>query len=137
MQLEHALTISERLLDQAEWTSERRRTVRTTEAGIVAFALLVITGVAGLDQAAGGTRLTIVAVIVFLLGISVATMIYLVLEIPLRERAARDARVLVETVGLIRELLPLVARSEEWDELQTDLFRSRLSRFPIGPGDIK
>lgn len=137
VQLGHALAITERLLEQTEKTSERRRIVRITETSVLGLVALVITGWVGLDQSAGWVRLISVSLIWLLLGVSLAAAIHLVLEIPLRKRSDRDARALVEVAGLVRELMPLVARHEKWNELQMDLFKARLSRFPIGPTRLR
>jgi hypothetical protein len=137
VQLGHALAIAERLLEQTERTSERRRIVRITETSVLGLVALVITGWVGLDQSAGWVRLISVSLVWLLLGVSLAAAIHLVLEIPLRKRSDRDARALVEVAGLVRELMPLVARHEKWNELQMDLFKARLSRFPIGPVGLR
>lgn len=137
IELEHALEIAEKLLYRTERTSERCRIMRSAEAGVVGLALFAITGWVGLDRYAGWERLTSVSLIGVVISFSVATVIYLVLEVPLRKRIARDARAVVEMVGLVRDLMPLVARHEKWNELQRNLFRSRLSRFPIGQVGIR
>jgi hypothetical protein len=137
MQLDHALQIAERLLEQAERTSGRCRVLRVTEVGVVGLVLFVLTGWAGLDRFAGWVRLTTVSVIGILLGVCVAAVVYVVLEIPLRRRLARDSRAVIGISELVRELMPLVARHEKWNELRTDLFKTRLSRFPIGPKGIR
>lgn len=136
VQLEDALRIAERFLDQAERTSDRRRVVRSTEAGVVGLAIFVTTSIAALDRFTGVGRLTFVWVIGILLGVAVTVFIYFVQEIPLQKRVARDAKAAVDIVEIVRELLPIVSRHEGWSELQTEMVRSRLSRFPIGPGGI-
>jgi hypothetical protein len=136
-ELDNTLTIAERLLEQADRGSERCRVVRIVEFGVVGLAIFVITGWDGLDRLAGWPRLTAVSLIGAAIGASLAALIYLLLESPLRRRLARDTRAAVQISQLIRELLPLVAREENWNELQLDVFKSRLSRFPIDPRGIR
>lgn len=136
-QLNQAIAMAEGLLDRAERTATQCRILRAAEVGITALAIFTVTGWIGLSRFIGGTRLTIVSVIGVLIGIFVATTIFLLVEVPLRKRLARDSRAIVEIVGLVQELKHLVAGYEEWSELQSDLFDLRVSRFPIGPGGIR
>lgn len=137
MELDQTLTIAERLLEQVDRVSERRRVVRIVEIGVVGLTIIVITGWDGLDRLAGWPRLTAVSLIGAAVGACVALLTYVLLESPLRRRLARDTRAAVQISQLIRELLPLVAREENWKELQLDVFKSRLSRFPINPQGIR
>jgi hypothetical protein len=135
--LDQALTIAERLLEQADRTSEHRRVVRIVEIGVAGLTVFVITAWDGLDRLAGWPRLTAVSLIGAAIGASLAALIYLLLDNPLRRRLARDTRAAVAISQLIRGLLPMVARTEKWNELQMDVFKSRLSRFPIDPRGVR
>lgn len=136
-QLDHVLDVMESLLERAERATTRCRVLRATEVSVVALAVFVLTGWVGLSHDIGGVRLAIVSVIGLLVSVFIATAIYFLVEAPLRVRLARDARAIVGVVGLVRELMPLVAQHEEWNELQMHLMSSRVSRFPIGPSGIR
>jgi hypothetical protein len=135
VQLEDALQVAERLLNQAERAAERRRAARSLEAGVFGFSVLAVASIAIADRLVYW-RLTTIVVVGVLVGYFVAIVIRNVQEVPLRKRIDRDARAAVDIVEIARELLPIVARQEGWSDLQTELFRSRLSRFPIGPGGV-
>jgi hypothetical protein len=138
--LDEALTIAEKLLDQAERTTERCRLLYIAAVGVTALVAFALTGLVELSRFTGGVRLWAVWVIGILgaaAGLLTAFLIRVAVEAPLRKRAARDAKAAVEVVGLLRELMSLVADHERWSELQLLSFRTRVSRFPIGPGGIR
>jgi hypothetical protein len=136
-QLDHVLDVTEILLERAEQAATWCRALRATEVGVVALAVFVLTGWVGLSHDIGGARLVIVSVIGLLVSVFVSAAIYFLVEAPIRVRITRDATAIVDVVGLVRELMPLVAQHEKWNELQTHLMSSRLSRFPIGPKGIR
>src|ERR1022692_2130588 len=118
--LDEALTLAEGLLDRAERTTERCRLLYTSAVGVVALVAFTCAGLAELSRFAEGARLWVVwitGVLGAAVGLFVATWIRLALEAPLRRQAARDARAAVQVVGLLRELMPLVADHEGWSQL--------------------
>jgi hypothetical protein len=136
-QLNRVLAIAEGLLDRAERTAVQCHALRVAEVGVVALAIFVLAGWVGLSQFVGEVHLTVVSIIGVLVSASVAAVIYFLLEAPLRKQLMRDAKVIVEIVGLVQELSPLVARHEEWNELLVQSFNSRVSRIPIWSGGVQ
>ncbi len=138
--LDEALRIAEGLLDQAERTMERCRLLYMSAVGVVALVAFTCAGLAELSKFAGGGRLWvawITGILGAVIGLFAAIRIRMALEAPLRSRAARDAAAAVQVVGLLRELMPLIAEHEGWSQLQLLSFSSRVSRFPIGSGGIR
>jgi hypothetical protein len=136
-QLDQALVSAEMLLDRAEQTSERCRRMRIAEVGVVALAVFTLAIWAGFATSVSGVRLTIVLIISIAASLCAAGTIRFLGLVPLRKRLARDARSIVDAIGLIRELWPLVADHEKWNELQVQMFTARVSRFPVGPKGIR
>jgi hypothetical protein len=136
-QLNEALTIAETLLYRTERASERYHRMRVAQVGVVALAVFTLAGWAGFDRSVEGIRLIAALIIGVAAGVCVAGAIHFVAGVPLRKRLARDARSIVDSVGLIRELWPLVADHEKWNELQVQVFKSRVARFPVGPKGIR
>ncbi|GIG92214.1 hypothetical protein [Plantactinospora endophytica] len=53
---------------------------------------------------------------------------------PLRDVVRRDERCAAATVSLLREMLPFVAREEQWTLFRTERAKLRFGRFPIRGG---
>ena len=87
-------------------------------------------------QLADGSRLSgaIFAVLPYLpLLVILASMGYGfgVVSLDLRRRQMYEAELMVELSRNVRELLPAIAKRNEWTELKLNSMRARLSRFPI------
>ncbi|MGC4846391.1 hypothetical protein ACLQ3F_04095 [Micromonospora sp. DT15] len=52
---------------------------------------------------------------------------------PLNAEIYRDEKVMAGMVNILRELLPLIAKNEQWLELRVTETRMRIGRFPIEP----
>lgn len=59
------------------------------------------------------------------------------LVVRLRRQVWRDELIMVDLVGMQRELLPLLARDERWRSAQVFLVQKRMERFPIEPEQAK
>jgi len=56
---------------------------------------------------------------------------------PLARRVARDERAMIEIIGVLRELMGVVAEEEKWSASRQQLAKTRIARFPIGPRGLR
>jgi hypothetical protein len=129
-QFGYALDVTETLKEQADRAQEKADRLLTVELGIIAIAIAIITVVFALSP--GIIRPVIVLIIVGAVGLTLAVAIHIVVRVPLRNQAERDNQAVVDIVSLLREVLPLVADVEKWNETEMRLAKVRLSRLPIG-----
>lgn len=132
-EFEEALDRAEALLRQADdWRLVIAR-YRVVDMLVKAVAGLFIVALLLLDAVDPSIRL--VAALIVVAGSAVATLtIDARMSGPLRALVRRDEQYAAEVINLLRELLPFVARDEQWSRFQTEQVRLRFERFPIRGG---
>ena len=127
-----ALERAESLLQEADRARDRFRILRAAQVMLpltITVALAIAIGVSGVHLGRAVTTTLITWVIAALLDAT----IYVALVLPVRRRVGRDERVMLEIVGMLRELLMSVAEDEKWSASRLRLAKARIARFPIGP----
>lgn len=126
-----ALVVCEELLDGSE---RRTRWLHASRVGQLSAALL---GLGAACVLLGGQRpggwlggLAVVLAAGFAIGVPVVAQI--LLAAPLHEQIVRDRTIMVDTVNVLRELLPMIVEAERWGITQQRFVQSRIQRFPIG-----
>ena len=127
-----ALTVAEQLLANVEHLHERMQLWRIAQwaTGLVPLIFFLVTLSPGRLPSSGrlaalsaGIAIAIVILIVVVQRLAIAT---------LRKRVERDGRNIVELVGALREVMPMISESGRWSPTEIRVARTRLSRFPIG-----
>jgi len=104
------------------------RYLAMTALGWAASAVAVAVGFAGSSEA---TSIATVSAIAVLANLALSFFVRELLVRPLRESVDRDERSALETINLLRELLPLLSRQERWHRFRTEQARVRIARFGI------
>lgn len=122
-----ALVAAETLLDAGERRNHWLHIVRVGQlsaalAGLVTVCVLV----AGEQQA----WLAVVLASGFAVGVPAAAEVLLAQS--LRGQIARDTAAMVDTISVLRELLPTIVEDEQWGATQQQFVQTRIQRFPIG-----
>lgn len=126
-----ALAVCESLLEAGE---RRTRWLHTVRIGQVGAALLGLSAVSILLGGNGGWFGGLAVLLVAGLAIGVPGTAQFLLVAPLREQIARDETTMVDTINVLRELMPMIAEAERWGVTQRQLIEARIRRFPIGRG---
>lgn len=122
--LEHA----ERMLESFDRAAREMRALRAVQVAVVVAALLVAALVAASsDAVAARIGLALVPVVVAVLAVS---SLEALVNVARRQRE-RDLSGLVQISRVARDLLSVVAKTEEWSELTHLTMRARIARFPI------
>jgi len=132
-EFEDALYQAEVLLRQADgWRTSinRYRAVSALGWGVSVIVLILVLAV---GSASVVVDLTVVTAIVVANAVLTSTLQTVLIK-PLQAALARDERCAINTVGLLRELLPFIARAERWSLFHTERARFRIGRFPIEGG---
>jgi hypothetical protein len=108
--------------------------VLAAEIGVITIAAAVIVIVFGLT--ASVIRPVIGLIVLTFLGVLTAATMHVSLRAPFRIQAERDNQAAIDIISLLREVLPLVADVENWNDTEVRLADARLSRFSIGTGGI-
>lgn len=127
-EFESALGRAELLLAQADESRRRIGLYYAAVAGAWTASAVVAGAVGG---ARGLAALTVTAVVVALGNAAFTWRVVTAAVAPLREAMRRDERCAAESVGLLREVLPFIARDEDWSLFRTEEATLRISRFPI------
>lgn len=127
--LESALEQAERVLDSFDRITRELRTLQLVRTGALLAGLL-----AGIVSFAATHLPVAVAILLFV----VSTIAGLAASFLLGPTATwaqlqrdRDLSSLVEISRVVRDVLPVVAKQEEWSELKRLTLRARIARFPI------
>lgn len=130
--LEAALDHAEKMLDafdRASWRVQVLLAARVTVVVLVGvasgFVFLNVTAPTQVRVAVIG----MLAAFVVLVGFGFRTAIHAV-----RRQRERDLSALVQVSRVVRDLLPVVAKQEQWSELKLLTARARIARFPISEG---
>ena len=99
-----------------------------TALGWAASAIAVALVFAGSSDAAS---IAIAATVAMLANVALSVSVRALLVRPLRKSVDRDERLAVETINLLRELLPLLSRQDRWNRFRTEQTRVRIARFGI------
>lgn len=127
--LETAMDHAERMLDSFDRTNRELRTLQVVRLATIAGALLA----AAIAVAATATG-PAAAIGLAALSLIVAAGFALWLRTPInavRRQRQRDLSGLVDLSRVVRDLLPVVAKSGHWSELKHLTMRARVARFPI------
>jgi hypothetical protein len=133
---DEALVRAEILLDHVDRGHLRARTVQSISVTLilaVTFGVALAIGANHLG-ALSAASLSLVAAVIAVLGAGCLTT--LVLH-PIAKQVRRDERAMIEIIGILRELMELVARNENWSTAHQQIARTRIARFPIGPRGIR
>jgi hypothetical protein len=131
-----ALVRAEILLDHVDRGHLRARTVQS-----IAF-ILILAVVFGVALAIGANRLgalaaatlSLAAGVIAVLGAGCLTTLVFY---PIAKQVRRDERAMIEIIGILRELVELVAQNENWSTARQQIARTRIARFPIGSHGIR
>jgi hypothetical protein len=126
-----ALERAESLLQEADRARDRFRILCAAQVMLplaITVALAIAIGVSGVHLGRAVTTTLITWGIAALLDAT----IHVALVLPVRRRVGRDERVMLEIVGMLRELLMSVAEDEKWSASRLRLAKARIARFPIG-----
>ena len=129
---EDAILAAEAFMGQAEKEAERCRILLVAEGAVVGLTIAVIALCVGVSHLVSDWRLGVVSAVVLAFGLITAAAIHRLLVFPLRKRVRRDSRAVVEIVGFLREIMPMISEREGWSETQMLVARTRIARFPIG-----
>ena len=128
--LEKALQQSERLLNEVDGGRRRIALVQAVSSALIAVVVLAL----ALPEAGSHDPIPVWAAIV---GALAAALIIAALSqrliTLLRKQVSRDELIMIDLVNMQRQLLPLLARDEDWSSVQSILAQKRLERFPIEP----
>lgn len=133
-QFDDALRVAENFLQQADCARAKAGRVLAAEAGVIAIAAALIVIVFGLTTSV--IRPVISLIVLTLPGVLTAATMHVALRAPFRIQAERDSQAAIDIISLLREVLPLVADVENWNDTEVRLADARLSRFSIGTGGI-
>ncbi|WP_349876903.1 hypothetical protein ABIH81_22705 [Micromonospora sp. HUAS YX12] len=130
-EFERLLRGAEHLLTRVDAARERLRWYEALRVVVLAVLVLVglVTAVSAADWWTGAGVAAGAAVIVAWFA---ATFRRRIVK-PLLSQIYRDEKLMVATVNMLRELLPLLSHDERWSEVRQDRSRLRLGRFPIEP----
>ncbi|MEU4792628.1 hypothetical protein ACFWRG_22475 [Micromonospora tulbaghiae] len=130
-EFERLLRGAEHLLTRVDAARERLRWYEALRA--VVLAVLVLVGlVAAVSASDWWTGAGVAAGATVIVAWFAATFRRSVVK-PLLSQIYRDEKLMVATVNMLRELLPLLSHDERWSEVRQDRSRLRLGRFPIEP----
>jgi predicted signal transduction protein with EAL and GGDEF domain len=125
--LDRWLTAAETILEVAD--RETRQVARRT-SGLFLLAATVLT-VAVAVAVRLPAPLDVTVVVIALLGTLAVVSRVLLWWSERRNDIRLRRRSTLSTVDDVREVLPIVARREQWDAARYDSVRARLARFPI------
>jgi hypothetical protein len=133
---DEALVRAETLLDLVDRGHLRARTVQS-----VSFVLILAVAF-GVTLAIGANRLGVLSAVTLSLAAAViaalgAGCLTTLVLYPIAKQVRRDERAMIEIIGILRELVELVARSENWSTARQQIARTRIARFPIGSRGIR
>ncbi|MET8067465.1 hypothetical protein [Micromonospora sp. NPDC005313] len=130
-EFERLLGGAEHLLARVDAARERLRWYEALRAVVLAVLLLVglVAAVSASDWWTGAGVAAGATVIVAWFAATFARSVVK----PLLSQIYRDEKLMVATVNMLRELLPLLSHDERWSEVRQDRSRLRLGRFPIEP----
>jgi hypothetical protein len=95
----------------------------------VAASLVVLTSVAA--TGVGLTAVLLATVVIAVTDLVLIGFVVRAVVVPLRRTAAREERCAVDTVGILREVLPVLSRDEHWSLFRVEWARLRMSQFGI------
>lgn len=127
--VEQTLGHCERLLDAVD--SGRRRVALVQAVSLAVMASVVLAIVLGTVEARGSLGAWLVAAVACAVFVATAAALSARLIAALRGQVRRDELIMVDLIGRQRELVPLLARREEWSSAQLYLTQKRLERFPV------
>jgi ABC-type transport system involved in cytochrome bd biosynthesis fused ATPase/permease subunit len=129
MDLEEALSLCEQLLREVDRGRRQIALARTLWIGVVAVVILAVVmfGVGSHDSASGWAVASAAAAA----AVIVITLMAQWLIVQMREQVNRDELVMVDLIGMQREIWPLLARREKWSQARNYLTEKRLEQFPI------
>lgn len=127
---EEALQQCERLLREVDSGRRRIALIRAVTLLLMTAAVLAIL----LPETGSRDPMPVWAAVVGVLAavLIIATVSQWLIAL-LRKQVNRDELIMIDLVGMQRELLPLLARDEHWNSAQVFLAQKRLERFPIEP----
>jgi hypothetical protein len=132
--LEIALEHAERMLTSFDRATRELRTLRVIRNCAFTAALLVASVVFAIATGAPATVLSIaefvIAIVLVAMAISTFPLLQQVIKSVHRQQE-RDLSGLVQLSRVVRDLLPVVAKNEDWSELRQLTVRARIGRFPI------
>ncbi|ADL46901.1 MULTISPECIES: hypothetical protein [Micromonospora] len=130
-EFERLLGGAEHLLTRVDAARERLRWYEALRAVVLAVLVLVglVAAVSASDWWTGaGVAAGATVVVAWFAGTFRRSVVK-----PLLSQIYRDEKLMVATVNMLRELLPLLSHDERWSEVRQDRSRLRLGRFPIEP----
>jgi hypothetical protein len=131
------LAFAEQLMAKVERNNDRCRLIYALDAGVITATVSAVALGVGLSPSTGSLRLIIFAVVLACAGLALALAIHGLLAVSPRRRVERDARAAIAIVGVLREIMPLIAESDNWDETRLWMVKMRISRFPISPSKLR
>jgi hypothetical protein len=129
MELEEALRRCEQLLRDVDGGRRRIALTRAVSIGLAAVVIqaVVLFAIGFRDSVRGWVVAAVVAAAVIVVIESLAQW----MAFQLREQVRRDELIMVDVIGMQREIFPLLAREEKWSQARLFLTQKRLERFPI------
>jgi len=132
--LETALKHAEEMLGSFDRVNRELRMLHMVQLGVATAILLVsllTVGIMTASQPDGFSAGTLWFIIIPLLIASTVIQLAQVSMNSARRQRERDLTGLVQISRVVRDLLPVVARTERWSELKHLTIRARIARFPI------
>ena len=124
-----ALVRAEQLLERVQRATIQLRVLSTVELALAGTAVaLVLAAFADLHSA----RVVAPALAGAVVSAGVALRLRASVRGPLAKVAARDLATMVVLVDRLREILPFLARREQWSQTRFGLAQQRIARFPVG-----
>jgi uncharacterized membrane protein YcjF (UPF0283 family) len=128
------LTIAEKWQDQCDEAETHISRTRFREILVLAFVIpLAIGGTLWISDLASHNNGWIGMIISLVFGIAVYIWSCEIEIRRIQRLKSRDQHALHDIVELLREIVGILAKKQEWAPLERMQFRIRLSRFDIGP----
>ncbi len=126
---EFALQRAESLLSDVDAAHRRLATIRS---GSWALLIVIALTVALLASFSSDFIRAILAVAEGLLSAILMAALARSWAVATSKQLRRDELSMIDLVNMLRELFPLVAEEEKWDNTRNKFIQTRLERFPIG-----
>jgi hypothetical protein len=122
------------MLESFDRLTRELRTLYMVRLGIASAALLVALLVAAITTAPQSDGLVVGAIWLTVVPLLIASAAMQFVQVSIksaRRQRERDLTGLVQISKVVRDLIPVVARTERWGELKHLTVRARIARFPI------